>query len=515
MNLKRNNHNFARLALILVMAILPSVMTAILIPTQAKVPLTDFFPVSPNDQNEYWHQIATFNSVGLNGGYYTHLEKTAFITESRFGVHGPFYILLLGLLSKLTGWTYVTPIFFNMFFIALGFILFTWFSNLNTRQIILAGLSLSFFPPVLIYLPTAMQESLHQMAGMVFALIFGFSLTNLEKLSGWHKLGAILFTLIASLNRPSWALLFFPLFALYFPRNMKGQLKGLLLSVITILCIVVVLGMFITPGNNTITQAAEQFTRGFRAGVVYIYGTATENLKIFLTIASPLRLVFRIEYILILVFSFGMAVTYWIRNSKKSIEKRFNEPDFKLFFFIFLAIFPIIIWSFSLYFMKNDFRFIAPYFLLVLFLLIFHKKESFAIVFILVNLLIFPSLVSQFSNPISSNFIYSKEEIKKTGQIIEQSIFYQAGQTNAWCNTVLLPVTLYDYRIALIPPGIGVSYVLDNNGIDQITFPIKSKYLILTPLQMKEVDKNSLAQLDLIAEFPDSQLFLNKAANCS
>jgi hypothetical protein len=509
------NKNFTRITLILVMAILPSLITAVIIPTQTKVPLTDFFPVSPTDQNEYWHQIATFNSVGLNGGYYTHLEKTAFITESRFGVHGPFYILLLGVLSKITGWTYATSIFFNMFFIALGFILFAWFSNLNIRQLILAGLSLSFFPPVLIYLPTAMQESLHQMAGIVFALIFGFSLTNQEKLNGWHKAAAILFTLIASLNRPSWALLFFPLFALYFPLNLKGQLKGLFLSIITILCIVVVLGLFITAGNNTIMQAAQQFTIGFRAGVVYIYDTVIENLKIFLKIASPLQMVFRIEYILILVFSFGMAATHWIRNSKKSLEKRFNDPDFKLFLFIFLAIFPIIVWSFSLYFMKNDFRFITPYFLLVIFLLIFQQKESYAIVFILVNLLIFPFLVSQFSNPVSNNFIYSKEEIKKTGQIFEQSIHYQPDQSNAWCNTILLPVTLYDYRIALIPPGIGVSYVLDNNGIDQITFPIKSKYLILTPLQMKGVDKNDLAQLDLIAEFPDSQLFLNKAANCS
>jgi hypothetical protein len=325
----------------------------------------------------------------------------------------------------LTGWTYATPIFFNMFFIALGFILFAWFSKLNSRQIILAGLSLGFFPPVLVYLPSAMQESLYQMAGMVFALIFGFALTCQEKMNGWHKLAAILFTLFASLNRPSWALLFFPLFALYFPKNLKSQLIGFSLSIITILFIVVVLGMFITPGNNTIAQAAVQFTRGLRTGLGYIFKTVLDNLKIFMRSTNLVQLVFRIEYSLILVISFVAALSYWVKNSKKAIIARFNDPDFRLFLFIFLAIFPIIIWSFTLYFMKNDFRFIAPYFLLVLFLLLYSKKESYVIVFVLVNLLIFPTLVNQFSNPVSNNFIYSKEEIKQTRQIFYQSINYQ------------------------------------------------------------------------------------------
>jgi hypothetical protein len=146
-----------RLVLIILMAVLPALMVTIIINTQNKVPLTHFLPVSPTDQNEYWHQIATFNLAGFKGGYYTHLEQTAPITQSSFGVHGPFYIVLMGILSKITGWNYFTPIFFNMVFLAMGFVIFVILSKLNNIQIVLAGLTLCLFPPVLVYLPTAMQ----------------------------------------------------------------------------------------------------------------------------------------------------------------------------------------------------------------------------------------------------------------------------------------------------------------------------------------------------------------------
>lgn len=492
------------------MACLPAMLTTLIVATQARASLTGFFPISPNDQNEYWHQVATFHAVGFNGGYYTHLEKPAIITASRFGVHGPFYIVLLGLLSKITGWRYATPIFYNMFFLAFGFFLLAWYSHFSNRQIILAGLALGFFPPVLLYLPTVMQESFHQMAAMVFALILGIALTQQENTKPWIKYVAVIFTIAISFCRVSWSLLLFPLFVLLLPKNNKAQTAGFLASVGCIMITAITMAIFITPGNNTLAQAIGQFSLGWRSGLLHIFRTVKDNLRLFLTINSSAQLAFRVQYSLMMFLSLALGIYYWIKAKKDDLWRK----DFILFLLIPIILVPIIIWSFSLYFIKNDIRFIAPYILLIVFLLILEHKEKSVILFIVVNLLVFPDVLQRFSNPVSNNFIYSKRQIEGTRQILENVIQYHPDQSNAWCNTLLLPVTLYDYRIALVPPGIGISYVLDNNGIDRIPFPLKSKYVLITPRQLEETDPQNLIHLAEAANFPDSILFINQSPGC-
>ena len=509
------NKKMKKLVLIILMAVLPALMVTIIITTQNKVPLTHFIPVSPTDQNEYWHQIATFNLAGFNGGYYTHLEQTALITQSGFGVHGPFYIILMGALSKITGWSYSTPIFFNMMFLALGFVIFAYLSNLDNTQIVLAGLTLCLFPPVLMYLPTAMQESFQQMVGIIFAAIFGISLAYKEKLNFWKKATVIAFTFFASLMRPSWGLLFFPLFALYFPKDLKKQILAFFISLIFLLAVILLISLFITPGNNTISQAIAQFDSGFRSGLKFLLNTISDNLKIYFNISNTPQMVFRLEYLLILIFTLTFVFVLLRKKKKMSFAQITLDVNLNLNIIFFLIISPIILWSFSLYFIKNDIRFIAPYFLLIFLLLIINKRYFFVITFILINLLILPASISLITNPIGNNFLYSNEKIIATKQIMDQSIHYDARQTNAWCNTILVPITLYDYRISQIPAGIGISYVLNNNGVDKIAFPIKSKYVLLTTQQSNELDQAALDQLEILAKFPDSVLFINKNAACN
>ena len=500
----------------MLMAVLPALMVTIIINTQNKVPLTNFIPVSPTDQNEYWHQIATFNLAGFKGGYYTHLEKTALITQSKFGVHGPFYIIVMGVLSKITGWDYSTPIFFNMIFLALGFIIFAWLSKLNKTQIVLAGLTLGLFPPVLVYLPTAMQESFQQMVGILFAAIFGISLVYKEKLAFWKKAAVIAFTFLVSLIRPSWGLLFFPFFALYFPKNIKKQILAFFISLFFLFAVILLIGLFMTPGNNTVGQALDEFKPGFRPGIQFLFVTVMNNVKIYLSLSNIPQMVFRAEYMLILVFTLAFALFLLIRKKKKRSTAQIPlDVDLNLNIIFFLIIFPIILWSFSLYFIKNDMRFIAPYFLLIFFLLIYNKRYFFVITFVLINLLMLPASISLTTYPIGNNFTFSNEKITATKQIMDQSIHYDPRQTNAWCNTILVPVTLYDYRISQIPAGIGISYVLNNNGIDKITFPIKSKYVLLTTQEANELNQSAMDQLEYLVNFPDSILFINKNAACN
>jgi hypothetical protein len=191
------------------------------------------------------------------------------------------------------------------------------------------------------------------------------------------------------------------------------------------------------------------------------------------------------------------------------------NSDTGLSIFIFLVIAPIIIFSFSLYLIKNDLRLMAPYVLLIFFVLIIKKKYFIVIAFILTNFFFLPASISLVTAESSYNFNYSQESINASKIIMDRSFHFDASQANAWCNTILVPISLYDYRISQIPAGIGVSYVLDNNGIDQIVFPIKSKYLLLTTGQVTALEPGDLDQLENLSNFPDSVLFLNKKAACN
>jgi len=504
--------NLIRWALILFMAALPALFITVLI-TSRNLSYSHFIPISPNDQNEYWHQIATFHAVGFNGGYYSHLEQTAPINQSKFGIHGPFYIVPLGLLSKVTGWTYSTPIFFNMLFLALGMILFAALCKLNNTQIVLAGLCLSTFTPVLLYLPTALQESFHQLVGIIFAVIFAFALAYQEKLDLWVKVVVSIFTLIVSIIRPSWGFLFFPLFALLFKKNAKSQTLAFFISFFLFFGIIFFDRLFITPGNNTFSKAMDLLVINFRSGVKFILSTLLDNLKIYVGTASIPQVVFRLEYALILVLSI-VWILFLLRKKKRSFTQVLQDADLRLSILIFIIIFPILLLSFSMYFIKNDIRLIAPYFLLISFLLIGHKKYAFVLALIAVNLLILPMSISLTNDLLTRNFQHTTHELEATRQVIDRYIHYEPNQTNDWCNTILVPVTLYDARISQIPPGIGISYVLDNTGIEKFTFPIKSRYVWLTRQIAAGLNQSEINQLTYLAELPDSILYLNKNSVC-
>jgi len=494
------------------MAVLPALFITVLVISQ-DLSFTHFIPISPNDQNEYWHQIATFNAVGFNGGYYTHLEQTAPIPQSKFGVHGPFYIVLVGLLSRVTGWNYATPIFYNMVFLALGFVIFASLCKLNHTQILLAGLSLSAFAPVLLYLPTALQESFHQVVGIIFAAIFAIALFHQEELDFWKKAVMVLFTLLVSIIRPSWGFLFFPLFALLLKKDIKSQAFAFFISFFLFFGVIFFDRLFITPGNNTFSKAMDLLVVNFRSGMKFLLTTILDNLQIYVSTASIPQMVFRLEYILILLLAL-VWIIYLLRKKKRSMTQILEDVDLRLGILIFLIILPILLLSFSMYFMKNDMRFIAPYFILIIFLLVSHTKYNLVLVFVVINLLILPLSISLTNGFINSNFRYSEEEIMATRQVIDQHIRFDPGRTNDWCNTILMSVTLYDERISQVPPGIGISYVMDNTGVEKFTFPVKSRYVWLTDEVADGLNQMEINQLTYLAGLSDSHLYLNKNSAC-
>jgi hypothetical protein len=99
---------------------------------------------------------------------------------------------------------------------------------------------------------------------------------------------------------------------------------------------------------------------------------------------------------------------------------------------------------------------------------------------------------------------------------------YRANAPNPWCNTLLLPVSLYDERVTLIPAGIGVSYILDaatrkayNWFGPALERPVKSRYVLLARDDRSFDHEVDAERLRLVGTYPFGRLYENPVSRCS
>ena len=161
-----------------------------------------------NDEVAYWNQIATFAGTSFSGGYITVDERPSRVGWSHFGPHGPAFALLYGLPAKVFGWGYSSGPVYGAVAFGVGALLFI----LLTRPppLLVAALLASFWPLV-VALPTTMQEPLHFAIGCGLAALLQRVLKDDDNPRPMRSLLAVAFALgAASLVRPVWALLAIP-----------------------------------------------------------------------------------------------------------------------------------------------------------------------------------------------------------------------------------------------------------------------------------------------------------------
>jgi hypothetical protein len=73
------------------------------------------------------------------------------------------------------------------------------------------------------------------------------------------------------------------------------------------------------------------------------------------------------------------------------------------------------------------------------------------------------------------NFALDQSVLSAERAAYLRTIPYTEDPNTPWCNTILVPIEAYDWRITLIPPGLGVSYYLGGD----MKLPPKSAYVYL------------------------------------
>ncbi|MEL6528179.1 MAG: hypothetical protein AAFQ07_20960, partial [Chloroflexota bacterium] len=171
--------------------------------------------LSFSDEIFYWAQAATFAEVGFNGGYYTVNEMTPPLEQSPFYSWGWGPPVLYGTVASIVPWNYCTPILFNAFLLGIAVISFTAFVPLKRLQLAWLAILLATFPSLVLYMPTFMMQVPNLGLALILTVLFYRAFTSETPLTKKQVIYVLLGITIASIFRPTWALLSVPLFMAY------------------------------------------------------------------------------------------------------------------------------------------------------------------------------------------------------------------------------------------------------------------------------------------------------------
>src|SRR5690606_27681811 len=111
------------------------------------------------------------------------------------------YPALLGTIARVTGWEYSTPVLYNLAYLSAALTVFLCFIKPTRKQLLWLVLALITFYPMHLFIPTAMQESFHQAAGIILSILFFIRLQRGEDTPRWVDFLFVALIILISLIR--------------------------------------------------------------------------------------------------------------------------------------------------------------------------------------------------------------------------------------------------------------------------------------------------------------------------
>jgi hypothetical protein len=494
-------------------AFLPILIVCAIIYLGLDASLSDYRPYSAwNDETAYWLQIRSISHVGFNVGYSVPNEFVAPAAFNRYALGTPFYIYIYGSIARLTGWSPQLPILINFVILALAIFLFAYFTKLDSLQIVFTGLTAIVTWPILMYLPMTTHEPLNQAIGFMIAAVFFVLLTDRERVQPLTRVSFVLFVYLATLIRLSWGLLlipvvFYSLNGKIFRRVFFAMLLGLGLYISATL----ITNYLVPPGINSIfltlkdslvhgpqilaKRIFDQFAQMFR------YGTFNANIAIMFQIA--------------IILGWNIIRLARMIKSKLSIASILESRTvFDIYNMGTLAFAGL-----TFYLQSGFHRTFAPPILLVCLLQAAKKDYKFLATLLVLNIALFFAYMGPgtgASRVMKDDFGAEFAESAALQATFEKWIVYDPTAQNPWCNTLLVPVSYYDRRLTVTPPGLGISYFSDDPSIIQsgtIKTPPKSKYLFFDKITYASLAAD--LNVKLLESSPLGDLYYNLDSGCN
>ncbi|HEC22970.1 MAG TPA: hypothetical protein ENI95_08645 [Chloroflexi bacterium] len=503
--------NFRRLALAGAVVLLPLVLSYILIYYHLGAGLPDYTPLD-GDEITYWHSTATFIKWGFNGGYYTLDERTAPARFTHFDAHGPMFPVLYGLLGRLFGWRFYTPLLFNVAIVTVALALFLYFTKPDALQMAVIGAGIATFWPLLLMLPALYQQSLHQAFALVLAAMFYHLISQEGDLSLPRRGAFIGFLSFISLLKPTWALLSLPYFLLTARDTSRLRLAIPFLKAAAYTgAAYLSYSLLAAPYPNFRSRFLRTLLVSFPAALRLLIGRLAFNLGNFHRgLLTPLEVLQRYQLLFLMVAACVMGIRYWKRTPPEEKRPLARRPVSEAAFYL-SALVPLFGLEVSLHEMilMRDTRVFAPYLLLSLLLLILFRRWWVAGLLIASNLVATPLFLNAYAEIPGPHFSYDQESIAAFGELTAPYIQFQEG-ADPWCNT--LAVVTSRPELLSVPPGIGLDILFRPDSSDLLELPLKSRYLLLNEMEYGwwEDDLN----VERLTTTPIGNLYLNLDAAC-
>lgn len=498
----------------LALSFLPVIFGIVFLGTVIQASIPDYVPVTSsitsNDVVGYWSYIATFSQVGFTGGYYGPHEFLSPISESRFDVHGPLFPMIYGSIATFTGWAYHTGIYFNAAFIVAG--LFTLFAllQLGPFRALLIALVVACFWPLQIYQVVLYQEAFHFSMTLIVAGMFTVLVREPNRFKWPWAVLLFLFLIFLSLIRFSWVLLCVPLFLLLWPRlSVAKSILSIVAGLVVAFAITTFFGLLTPPGVNNILEIMRAFQRSWSSGWGELIRALAKNVLGFLNTVSANN-GYNVESLLyglliLILVSSGAGLLFALRR------RLYRTPEREALFHLGnLGLLMVLV--FALYLEIGFYRLLGAPLLLSLLVFLLIRPSRLAWIVLGASLLFLPPFIQRFGELRPSYSLSVRQELQHDAAEVSRYIRFDP-QVNYWCNTIFLPISLYDRRILTLPPGIGIAWVQDAS---KIQYPLKSRYLLFD----ESVDNGGsgnyrdFIRLELIAQLAIGDLYHNLDATC-
>ena len=424
-----------------------------------------------NDEVGYWSQVAAFREAGFNGGYFVINERPSPAAFSRFGPHGPVFPTIYGMLARLTGWRpYTAPIYGAVLLVAAALV--WWVRSRPPRAAIAAVLVASFWPLIL-YVPTTMQEPLH----FAFAFLFAALVSPLVRTGTLSKAAVVAFAACmvgASLVRPTWALLMIPVAEVATTTGRRSvRTAAMIGAAAAAVVLYVAFAALAAPyplgtGSSVVPAISQADPMAFARILIR---RAVPNAIAFLTPSHDQLLQVFLRYQFVLVM---LAVIVRTRRRPVDAADRFVLSWMAITFVAVLLVGDVEGW--------RDYRLLGPVLLCAALVACAHGHSWPAWV-AAANIAVAPIATQVFIDLHHDRFLADVTRIQYFRRDVAPVVRYEP-EVSGWGNTLLMHVDAYQNYLVGLPAGIGLASAMH---WDQLTLPIKSRYVLVRP-----IDRTSL-----------------------
>lgn len=493
-------HRWAFAGLLALLLLFPALASALLIWHAFGTGWGDFLPAW-NDEVVYWHEILTFALHGFAGGYYSIEELTPAAPFTAFGTHGPFFPMLYGTVAKVFGWTKTSGPLFNIGAITLALAAFVGLARPRLRHLAAVAALVAVFWPILLYIPTTMQESLHQADAIVLAALF-CRLLAANGSSPRLLFLTLMVTAGAALVRPTWSFLFMALALAQSPGGRPREKAHAVMFAVAAVAVFFVLIRFLTAPypDGFLHLFFARLAEDPPGALIFFGDRLLGNILALLRFdrCSALEVLLRYVILALLVYS---AYFSWRGQSSETEDNR-NERALICFSFynlLFILTFTLLFYDIGDW---RDFRVLAPHLLLSLLILAMTRKKRVVVAAVLAFLLLSPVFYKTF---LVFHQVHFKREVDLVGHFspIAAQIRYDK-EKGSWANSLLVDIGSMQYFLTDVSPGIGIGGVLNWN---RIAYPLKSRYVFVpSPVYLQIKNR---AHLRLLSSGPLGHLFVN------